>query len=180
MALTDLGNIHHKYGFTGQALNMWEKSYEASSSDEDQKKMCLVIMRAAVSSQNLFYLNRFCEKARYHLNQNFPQFSQTVAVMQALCNLLEEQPLKAVQHLYQCNVSMLIDDNPDLNQFLSGQDLSFYIVLSALGHMHRIEIKNNLLTCSSVLSLLECYPETADIFDNFLNGRFHKLQSSLS
>lgn len=49
------------------------------------------------------------------------------------------------------------------------------MVLSALGHMPRLEIKNNLLTCSSVLSLLECYPETAEIFDNFLNGRFHKL-----
>lgn len=73
VAYFDLGNIHCQYGFMGQALNMWEKAYETSSSEEDQKKMCFMIMRTAFSSGNQFYLNRYCEKARYHLNQNYPQ-----------------------------------------------------------------------------------------------------------
>jgi hypothetical protein len=68
----ELGNIHHKYGYCGQALNVWEKSYEASSSDEDIRRICTVIMKTAFVSQNLFYLNRFCEKARYLNNQNQP------------------------------------------------------------------------------------------------------------
>jgi len=46
--------------------------------------------------------------------------------------------------------------------------------------MPRLEIKNNLLSCSSILSLLECFPETADVFDNFMNGRFQALQNSLN
>lgn len=66
-------------------------------------------MKAAFASQNLFYLNRFCEKARYLNNQNVPQFAQTVAVMQTLCNLLEDQPLKAVQNLYMANVNLSVD-----------------------------------------------------------------------
>lgn len=52
--------------------------------------------------------------------------------------------------------------------------------MCALAEMPRLEIKNNLLGCSSVLSLLECFPETADVFDNFLNGRFQTLQKSLN
>jgi len=53
--------------------------------------------------------------------------------------------------------------------------LAQYIVLGALAYMGRREIKENLLACSSVLSLLELYPETAEIFVNFLNGRFKEL-----
>ena len=74
----------------------------------------------------------------------------------------------------------MIDDNKDLQEFITGRELAQYIVLGALGHMPRLEIKNFLLTCSNVLSLLEDFEETQEIFDNFLNGRFHKLQVSLS
>jgi hypothetical protein len=69
-------------------------------------------------------------------------------------------------------VSLILDENPELTQYVSSKELAQHIVLCALADMPRLEIKNNLLASSSVLSLLECFPETAEVFDNFLNGRF--------
>ena len=66
----ELATIHHKYGYHGQALNVWEKSYEASSSEEDIRKVTVMIMKTAFASQNIFYLSRFCEKAKYMNNQD--------------------------------------------------------------------------------------------------------------
>lgn len=70
LAHLDLGNIHHKYGFSGSALNLWEKSFEASSSEEDMRNVSTMIMKTAFASNNIFYLSRYCEKARYLNNQN--------------------------------------------------------------------------------------------------------------
>lgn len=85
---------------------------------------------------------------------------------------MENQPLQANQILYQSNISLIVDENADLNKIVTSQELAHYIVLAALADMPRMEIKNELLASSSVLSLLECYSETADVFDNFMNGRF--------
>lgn len=46
-----------------------------------------------------------------------------------------------------------------------------------LATMTRNEIKDTVLTSSTVLQLLEMHEETVDIFENFLNGRFKKFQS---
>jgi hypothetical protein len=81
LAHLDLGNIHNKYGFAGSALNMWEKSFEASNSDDDQLKISCLILKTAFASNNIFYLSRFCEKARYLASQSDTQHQQTFAVM---------------------------------------------------------------------------------------------------
>ncbi len=74
----------------------------------------------------------------------------------------------------------MIDENQDLNGFVSGRDIAHYIVVSSLAYMSRLEIKNNLLQTSCILGLIEMYPETSDIFDSALNGRYKKMQESLS
>jgi hypothetical protein len=50
MALLDLGNIHYKYGYNQQAVYIWEKAFESSSNEDDQRKIIVLIMRAAFSS----------------------------------------------------------------------------------------------------------------------------------
>jgi len=47
--------------------------------------------------------------------------------------------------------------------------------MAALSDMPRMEIKSNLLANSQILFLLECFPETAEVFDNFMNGRWQLL-----
>jgi hypothetical protein len=68
---------------------VWEKAFEASSHEEDQRKISVQIMKAAFTSQNIFYLNRFTEKAQSLMAQ-YSTYRQTVCVMQALCYLLQE------------------------------------------------------------------------------------------
>lgn len=101
--------------------------------------------------------------------------------MQFLAKMLEGQPGQACRILSTwSSVHLMIDSNPDLSAFLSAHHLAQFIVVAALADMPRNEIKQELLQASSILSLLECYPETADIFDSFLNGRFTQLNESLS
>jgi len=92
--------------------------------------------------------------------------------MQFMCKMLENQYLTANQILYQANTNLMVDDNKDLQPFVTSKDLAHYVVMAALADMPRMEIKANLLKCSSILTLLECYPETADVFDSFMNGRW--------
>ena len=47
-----MGTIYHKFGYEFSALSYWEKSYDASSSPEDQIPMSLQIMQAASISAN--------------------------------------------------------------------------------------------------------------------------------
>jgi hypothetical protein len=76
----------------------------------------------------------------------------------------------------QSNLSLVIDGNADLEQFVSGKHLAYYLVLSCLAHMSRLELKNEVMSKSHVLSLLENYEDLSNTFDNFLNGRFEELQ----
>jgi hypothetical protein len=46
------------------------------------------------------------------------------------------------------------------------------MVLMCLATMTRKELKHTVLASSSVLQLLELQPETADILENYLNGKF--------
>lgn len=62
VGMADLGNIHAKYGFLNQALFLWEKSFDASSSLEDQHKIGLKILTSSYLCQNRYMLNRFCDK----------------------------------------------------------------------------------------------------------------------
>ena len=46
--------------------------------------------------------------------------------------------------------------------------------------MTRKELKQNVLTSSSLIQLLEEQPDTADIFENYLNGKFQRFQAQLT
>lgn len=68
----------------------------------------------------------------------------------------------------------------DLKGILTQEDLSYYIVLVCLSKLSRNELKENVLTNSAILSLLEQNPDTVDILEDFMLGRFEKLQRQLN
>ena len=68
----------------------------------------------------------------------------------------------------------------ELQGILTQEDLSYYIVLVCLSQMSRNELKENILNNSAILSLLETNPDTADILENFMLGRFEKFQRQLN
>ena len=70
---------------------------------------------------------------------------------------------------------MIIDQNPDLAEYVSTEELALYTILTCLAEMPRKEIKN-VLSTTNIINLLDT-TEYADIFENFLNGRFEVLQT---
>ena len=68
----------------------------------------------------------------------------------------------------------------DLKGILTQEDLSYYIVLVCLSKLSRNELKENVLTNSAILSLLEQNPDTVDCLEDFMLGRFEKLQRQLN
>ena len=68
----------------------------------------------------------------------------------------------------------------ELKGILTQEDLSYYIVLVCLSQLTRNELKENILTNSAILSLLEQNPDTVDILEDFMLGRFEKLQRQLN
>ena len=100
LSLQEIAAVHIKYGFTGNAMTLWEKAYENSSAEEDLKRLCTKIIKTGFESQNIFFLERFCQRGQYYVNQKNPEFGQFVVVMQFLSKLLNNQPLQACQILY--------------------------------------------------------------------------------
>jgi len=61
---------------------------------------------------------------------------------------------------------------PDLEGYLSVEELAYYIVLSSIVTLTRNELRENVIANSTILSLLEMVPETNEILDNFRMGRY--------
>ena len=75
---------------------------------------------------------------------------------------------------------LVIEGNAELEQFITGEHLAYYFVLSCVAHMSRLDIKQDGMQKGHVLNLMERYPEARNILDNFLNGRFEELSLGLN
>lgn len=51
-------------------------------------------------------------------------------------------------------------------------DIAFYITLCALSSLNRKELKTKILGSSNFKNLMEQVPETQDIVENYLNGKY--------
>ena len=61
---------------------------------------------------------------------------------------------------------------PELEGYLSVEDLAFYVVLSSIVTLTRNELRENVIANSTILSLMEMVPDTIEILDNFRMGRY--------
>lgn len=50
-------------------MTLWEKAYENSSAEDDLRRLCTQIIKTAFESQNIFFLDRFCQKGQFYVNQ---------------------------------------------------------------------------------------------------------------
>lgn len=73
-----------------------------------------------------------------------------------------------------------IDSIPELRGILTQEELAYYVVLSSLSTLTRNELRESVITNSSILSLLETVPDTNDILDNFMMGRYELFQRQLN
>merc|ERR1712156_170365 len=73
-----------------------------------------------------------------------------------------------------------VDQMPELEGYLSMEDLAFYVVLSSIVTLTRNELRENVITNSTILSLMEMVPDTNEILDNFRMGRYEAFQHQLN
>ena len=86
--------------------------------------------------------------------------------------------LDTARSFQNCPTTLIIDQNPDLAEYVSTEELALYTILTCLAEMPRKEIKN-VLSTTNIINLLDT-TEYADIFENFLNGRFEVLQTQMN
>jgi hypothetical protein len=70
--------------------------------------------------------------------------------------------------------NVTIIDEPSISSIATPRDLAFYVIISSLKSMTRAEIKSQILSASGFKNLMEMAgsPNTEDVLENFLNGRY--------
>jgi len=101
-------------------------------------------------------------------------------MIQVLNCLSKNHDLKLMANKFANISEVSIGQMTELKGILTQEDLSCYIVLVCLSQMSRNELKENILNNSAILSLLEANPDTTDILENFMLGRFEKFQRQLN
>ena len=86
--------------------------------------------------------------------------------------------LEAARAFLNCPTPLNVDQNSDLTDYVSTEELAIYTILTCLAEMPRREIKN-VLSTTNIINLLDT-TEFTDIFENFLNGRFEILQTQMN
>lgn len=99
-----------------------------------------------------------------------------IKCLDALACLISENYKDASFRL--SNISIV--DDPSLLKLVSFKDLAYYLTLTSLYSLNRKELKQIILTSSNLKNLQEIAPDSADIIENFLNGRYTEFQASLS
>jgi len=73
-----------------------------------------------------------------------------------------------------------IDGVAEFTNVLTQEELAYYVVLSTLATLSRSELRDSVYSNSSILSMLETIPDTSDILDNFMMGRYEAFQRQLN
>ena len=68
------------------------------------------------------------------------------------------------------NISLI--DDPVLTKFATPTDIAFYITIASLVSLNRKELRDQILQSSQFKNLMEVVPETSDIIENYLNGKY--------
>ena len=71
---------------------------------------------------------------------------------------------------------VMIDQLPEIQGSITQEELAYYVILSSLSFLTRAELRSDVITNSSILSMLETIPDMNDILDNFMMGRYEAFQ----
>ena len=94
-----------------------------------------------------------------------------IGVLDTLSRMMQADYYRAAKLMTSMD-SIMSYHSSEIGNMLSADQLAYYMVLMCLATMTRKELKQTVLASSSVLQLLELQPETADILENYLNGKF--------
>ena len=156
---------------------MMRKSYHETNAREEQFGLSKRILLTAFETKQDVFMDEFSEIAMAFDNYKSTITTQMIYVLNCLS---KNHDLKVMANKFANLQEVSIGQMTDLKGILTQEDLSYYIVLVCLSKLSRNELKENVLTNSAILSLLEQNPDTVDILADFMLGRFEKLQRQLN
>jgi len=154
------------------------KTFDECTAVEDQYTMARKIMLTAFETGNSNFQSDFSDRA---LDRDARRSSLETGLLQILnAHAYGKVDLKLMARKFSGMQIVSIDGVPELNNVLTQEELAYYVVLSSLATLTRNELRESVITNSSILSMLETIPDTNDILDNFMMGRYETFQRQLN
>ena len=170
ISMSELADIQLKYGFDSDAILMMRKTFDECAAVEDQYAMARKIMITSFQVGNSNFQSEFSDRA---LDRDNKRSSVETGLLQILnAHSYGRIDLKLMARKFANMQIVGLQALPELNGILTQEELAFYIVLSSLACLTRSELRESVITNSTILSLLETVPETNEILDNFMMGRY--------
>lgn len=176
IAFAELGKIHYSFGYVNEAIKAWIKSHDFSQQEEDLFNTSFQIAQAAFESQNVSYLMKFSAEADARDKQKNPAKTMVIKLLDSVGCLFVDNYKEAAIRL--ANVSIV--DDPQIFKICTPHDIAFYVTLCSLSSLDRKELRQYILSSSQFKNLMEQVPETTDIIENYLNGKYMEFQQALT
>ena len=175
--MSELADIQLKFGYDHDAILMMRKTFDECNAQEDQYTMARKVMLTAFETGNYNFQSDYSDRA---LDRDPRQNSVETGILQILnAHAYGRTDVKLMARKFSAMQIVSIDGVPEL-EMLPQETLAYYVVLSCLSSLTRAEIRESVITNSSILSMLETIPDTNDILDNFMMGRYEAFQRQLN
>lgn len=150
---------------------MYSRSNDTCVSKEDYFKCSKKIAICSFEGLNSSFLSKFASNAAQFDDGKSIATTSMIGVLDTISRMMQGDYFRAAKLLTSMD-SIMSYHSSEIGNMLSADQLAYYMVLMCLATMTRKELKQTVLVSSSVIQLLELQPETADILENYLNGKF--------
>ena len=178
ISMSELADIQLKFGYDSDSILIMRKTFDECQAREDQAAMARKIMLTAFETGNSNFQSDFSDRA---LDRDHRRSSVETGLLQILnAHAYGKIDLKLMARKFASMQIISIENLPELKGILTQEELAYYVVLSSLSTLTRTELREDVITNSSILSMLEIIPDTNDILDNFMMGRYEAFQRQLN
>ncbi len=178
ISMSELADIQLKFGYDSDSILIMRKTFDECQAREDQYAMARKIMLTAFETGNSNFQSDFSDRA---LDRDHRRSSVETGLLQILnAHAYGKIDLKLMARKFASMQIISIENLPELKGILTQEELAYYVVLSSLSTLTRTELREDVITNSSILSMLEIIPDTNDILDNFMMGRYEAFQRQLN
>lgn len=132
--------------------------------------MARKIMLTAYETGNFNFQQDYSSRALDRDSQLNSVETGTLQILNALS--FGKNDLKLMARKFSNMQIVSIESVPQFANVLTQEELAYYVVLSTLATLTRSELRESVYSNSSILSMLETIPDTSDILDNFMMGRY--------
>lgn len=120
-------------------------------------------------------MGKYLQEAVAKDNHKNEADTNLLTVLPAIAELHQGSYVKAVSLLTEVQAN----DNSEINQVCTVQDVAFYTTIYALNHLSRQDLKDKVIASSKFKAHAESVPELSEIIEHYLNGRYDEFNQCL-